>query len=453
MQEKRSSMHGLWSSSWAFVLAATAAAVGLGNIWKFPYITGQNGGGAFVVVYIICTLLMGIPLMIAEIMIGRTGRQNPANSVATLAEEDGVSRRWGLVGGLTVISGPLILSYYSVIAGWAMAYVFKSGSGIFTHLTGPQAKQLFDDFVSNPYKLAFWHTMLILGSSLVITRGIEKGIEKAVNIMFPALVALLLILVGYGIKSSHFSETLVYLFEPDFTKLTPHVILVAMGQAFFSLSIATGTIMMYGAYLPRNASIVSAAVSISMADMGIALLSGLAIFPVVFANNLEPSAGPGLIFQTLPLAFGKMPMGNLFAVIFFVMLVFAAFTSAISLLEPATAWCIERRGLTRNQATLLVSFLVWLLGFGTIFSFNSFSNVKLFGLNFFEGLDYLTANLMLPIGGFFIAIFTVWRLSKHTTLQGLQMADSGLYHCWRFTLRYISPILILLVFLKFIGVF
>lgn len=448
MEEKRQSIHGQWSSRWAFILAATGAAVGLGNVWKFPYITGQHGGGAFVLIYLVCMILIGIPLMIAEIALGRCGRQNPAFAMRTIAEENGLSRHWGWAGGMMIIAGPLILTYYCVIAGWTLAYVFKAGSGIFHEISAEQSKEIFSQLIASPSSLLFWHSIIMIMTVVIVARGIEKGIEKTVNVMLPAMLMLLITLVIYGMKSSHFMETLHYLFAPDFSKLTSTGVLVAMGQAFFSLSLATGTIMMYGAYLPRSASVASTAIVIAFADTGVAILAGLAIFPIVFANHLELSSGPGLIFMTVPIAFGQMPYGTFFAILFFLMLVFAAFTSTISLLEPAVAFLIEAKHFSRKQAAVIIGFCIWLAGFGTVFSFNHGKHYQLFGYDFFGLLDYLTANLMLPLGGFLIAIFTAWRVKKTFVYHELQLQNGFLFKAWRFILCYISPICILAVFAK-----
>ncbi len=448
MEEKRQSIHGQWSSRWAFILAATGAAVGLGNVWKFPYVTGQNGGGIFVLIYLACMILIGIPLMIAEITLGRCGRQNPAFAMKTIAQENGISQRWRWAGAMMIWVGPLILTYYCVIAGWTLAYVFKAGRGLFHGIDAQQSKMIFESLIASPGSLLFWHSVIMVMTVIVVARGIEKGIEKTVNVMLPTMLVLLLTLVIYGMKSGYFMETLHYLFAPDFSELTSSGILVAMGQAFFSLSLATGTIMMYGAYLPRDASVASTAVVITLADTGVALLAGLAIFPIVFANHLEVGSGPGLIFMTLPIAFGQMPYGSFFAILFFLMLVFAAFTSTISLLEPAVAFLIEAKHFSRKQAAITTGFCVWLAGFGTIFSFNIGKNFQLFGYDFFGLLDYLTANLMLPLGGFFIAVFTAWRMKKAFLRQEMQLHNGLFFQGWYIILRYISPICILIVFAK-----
>jgi len=452
MAQPRQSIHGQWSSRWVFILAATGAAVGLGNIWKFPYIAGENGGGAFVLFYLACIAVLGIPIMTAEIMLGRHGRQNPADSVRSIAIESSRSPAWWWVGALGILASVMILSYYSVIAGWALDYVFKAGSGLFNGASAQQINTLFTDLTHSPWRLLFWHSVICVGTISVVVFGVEKGLERSVRFMFPAMLVLLLVIVGYSLETGYFGHGLKFLFTPQFSKLSANSMLIALGHAFFTLSLATGSIMMYGAYVPENTSVPKAAFAIAAADTLIALMAGLAIFPIVFANGLEPGAGPGLIFQTLPIAFGKMPYGQLFGTLFFVMLVFAAFTSAISLLEPSVAWLVERMAMKRKVASFLAGFVIWFLGIGSVLSFNRWENLHLFGLNFFELMDYLTANLMLPLGGLGIAVFTAWRMNKTICRKEFNSGSTLLYKLWMATLAYISPLAILVVFLNFIGV-
>ncbi len=453
MHQQRQSQHGLWSSHWVFVLAATGAAVGLGNVWKFPYITGENGGGAFVILYLICIVIVGIPLMMAEVLLGRRGRQNPIAAVRTIALENNRSHWWKIAGATGVIAGFLILSYYSVIAGWALSYVFRAMFGDFVDASATQITDMFNQFIASPWRLLLWHSIIVLTTGIVVARGVKRGIEEAILVMFPLMLLLLLVLVGYAVESGYFMQGVRFLFSPDFSKLSTEGVLDALGHAFFTLSLSTGGIMMYGAYLPQNASVIKASIAIAVADTGIALLAGLAIFPIVFANQLSPGAGPGLIFQTLPIAFAHMPYGSLFATLFFVMLVFAAFTSTVSLLEPPVAWFIERVKISRQQAALFVSIGVWLLGIITILSFNKWQHIRVFGKDPFDLLDYITANIMLPLGGFLVALFTGWFLCREDALDELQLPDRWLFAKWRFTIRYLTPVAILAVFFKVIGVF
>ena len=451
-EEPRTSMHGQWSSRWIFILAATGSAVGLGNIWKFPYITGENGGGAFVLVYLVCIAVIGIPIMMAEVMIGRRGRQSPINTMRTLVKAEGCHPYWQYLGWAGVLAGFLILSYYSVIAGWALAYVFRAGSGIFHGASADDVGAVFSDLVSSPERLLAWHTLFMVMTMIVVSRGVRGGLEQAVRLLMPLLFILLIILVGYAMNSGSFLEGVEFLFAPDFSKITGAGILIAMGHAFFTLSLGMGAIMVYGSYIPEKVSIAQTSVIIAMADTVVALLAGLAIFPLVFANGLQPGSGPGLIFQTLPLSFGQMPAGSLFGVLFFVLLVFAAWSSAISLIEPAVAWLVENHGFSRVAASVWCGFATWLLGLGTVFSFNIGEEVKIFGLTFFDMLDFLTANIMLPLGGLFIALFAAWIMSKKSSQEELAMKVPLAYSLWRVLVRYVTPLAVVVVFLNAIGI-
>jgi NSS family neurotransmitter:Na+ symporter len=452
MSTPRESIHGTWSNRWIFILAATGSAVGLGNIWKFPYITGENGGGAFVLIYLLCIAAIGIPIMMAEVLVGRRGKQSPINTMRTLAVEEGRSKSWALLGWSGVAAGFLILSYYSVIAGWALAYVLNAGSGALSGQTAEGIEQLFTGLISNPGELIFWHTLFMLMTMVVVARGVKKGLEAAVRFLMPALFVLLLIMVGYAINSGEFAEGLEFLFTPDFSKISAEGILIAMGHAFFTLSLGMGAIMIYGSYMPKDASIAMTSFAVAIADTLVALLAGIAIFPIVFANNLEPSAGPGLIFQTLPIAFGQMPGGTFFGTVFFILLVFAAWSSAISLIEPAVAWLVENRGWDRIKASVICGIATWLVGLGTVFSFNIWSEVKVFNKTFFDLLDFLTANIMLPLGGLFIAVFAAWIMKRSSTVQELAMGEGISYGLWRFLVRFVTPVAVIIVFLKAIGI-
>lgn len=443
------SKQGQWSSYWTFILATAGAAVGLGNIWKFPYIAGENGGGAFVLIYLICILIIGLPLMIAEVMLGRSGGGDPKTSMLKLAKKNHTSSLWGYVGYMLILAGFLILSYYSVIAGWAVAYVFKMMSGVFFNAQAGQVNSIFQHFIGSSTTLLTWHTIVMVFTIGVVSLGVEKGLERAVLYLFPAMLALLLILVGYSMSTGYFAKGLAFLFHPHFDKLTGQGVLIAVGHSFFTLSLATGSIMMYGAYLPRHISIPKTSLFIAAADTLIALLAGLAIFPIVFRHGLEPGAGPGLIFQTLPLAFGHMPYGTFIGTIFFVMLVFAAFTSAISLLEPTVSWVMAQFSCSRRRAALVSGLLIWLLGFGTVYSFNDWKTLTLFKLNIFELLDMLTANVMLPVGGLLIAVFAAWKC-QHAR-QELELKDGVMFKLWQFCLGVVTPLGIGFVFLHAIG--
>ncbi len=448
---QRQSIHGQWSSRWTFILAATGAAVGLGNIWKFPYLTGVHGGSAFVLVYMFCVAALGIPMMMAEVMLGRRGRQSPVNSMQTLAEETGSSQWWQIIGWSGTLAGMLILSYYSVIGGWTIAYVFKSAGGLFHGATAEGARQLFEDFVSSPWTVFFWHSFFIVLTMVVVARGVKSGLEKAVQFLMPALFVLLLMVMGYSMTTGYFSKGLDFLFTPDFSRLSGTSMLTAMGQAFFSLSLGMGTIMIYGSYVPKGTSIAGTSVAIAGADTAVALIAGMAIFPIVFANEMEPGAGPSLIFQTLPVAFGQMTGGLIFGVLFFVLLLVAAWTSSISLIEPAVTLLIERFAMTRVAASFWCGVLTWLLGLGTIFSFNIWSEATLFNMTFFDFLDFLTSNLMLPLGGILIAVFAGWIMTQDMSRSELNINNPKVYKTWILLIRFIAPIAVLIVLLHAIG--
>ncbi|MDH5327779.1 MAG: sodium-dependent transporter [Gammaproteobacteria bacterium] len=453
MSEQKKSMHGEWSNRWIFILAATGSAVGLGNIWKFPYITGENGGGAFVLVYLICIAAIGIPIMMAEVLLGRRGRQSPINTMKALAQEEGRSGMWSLLGWSGVVAGFLILSYYSVIAGWALSYVLETGSGTFKGQSAEAVGKMFGGLVSDPWRLLFWHTLFMFMTMAVVARGVQRGLEQAVRLLMPALFVLLIIMVGYAMNTGEFSTGLQFLFQPDFGKLTWGSVLTAMGHAFFTLSLGMGAIMIYGSYMPHNASIAQTSFFVALADTLVALLAGMAIFPIVFANNLEPGAGPGLIFATLPIAFGQMPGGTFFGTVFFVLLVFAAWSSSISLIEPAVAWLVENKGMSRLKSATIAGVATWSLGLITVFSFNiwafefSFAGAKKTeGL--FDMLDILTSSIMLPLGGLFIALFAAWVMKRGSTMNELGMGDGPMFKLWLFLVRFVTPVAVIIVFLS-----
>ena len=472
MAARRSSMHGEWSSRLAFVLAATGSAVGLGNIWRFPYVTGENGGGAFVLVYLLCVVSIGVPIMMAEIMLGRRGRQSPLNTMRTLAAEEGRHPAWQYLGWMGMAAGFMILSFYSVVAGWTMAYVFRTGSGVFDGVTADGAAAIFGDLVSDPERLLAWHTVFMAMTVVVVSRGVKSGLEKAVRYLMPALFLLLVVMVGYAMNTGSFDQAQRFLFEPDWSALffkkgadgayllnaTGEYIwrwdgvLAALGQAFFSLSLGMGAIMIYGSYLSHTARIGRTTFIIAGLDTLVAVLAGLAIFPIVFAYGLEPQGGPGLIFKTLPIAFGQMPGGAFFGTLFFLLLLFAAWTSAISLVEPLVTWLVENKGLNRVKAAAWSGLVAWLLGCVSLLSLNVWSSYTLFDMAFIDLMDYVTANVMLPLGGLLIAVFAGWLMARESSMEELGSGDSVRYRVWRVLVRFLAPVGITLVFLKATGI-
>ena len=447
---KRSSLHGHWSSRMAFILAVTGSAVGLGNIWRFPYVVGENGGGAFVLVYLACVVVIGMPVMMSEILMGRRGRRNPIKTMEMLGAEEGRSGNWKVVGAMGVIAGVVILSFYAVIGGWTLAYVFKSASGVFTDATAADVAAISNNFTGSWLSLGFYHTVFMGLSIFVVARGVERGLEQAVRFMVPALILLMIVLLGYSVNSGYFGQGVEFLFSPDWGKLTWDSVLAAMGQAFFTLSIGMGAVMAYGAYLPEETSIPGSATAVAIADTSIALLAGLVIFPLVFANGLNPGEGPGLVFATLPMAFGQMPGGVFFATIFFILLTFAAWTSAISLMEPAVAWIMERFSKTRAQSAVMIGLLIWFAGFGSVLSFNELADFTFWRGTILDNLDHLALNIMLPLGGLLIVIFAGWVMCRNSTAEELGGVNN-IYRLWRFLARVVAPVGILFVFLKAVG--
>ncbi len=457
------SIHGMWSSRLAFVLAATGSAVGLGNIWRFPYITSENGGGAFVLIYLLCIVAVGLPIMFSEILIGRRGRMSPVNSIRELAEDAGTTRAWVGLGFIGIIAGFLILSFYSVVAGWTLHYAWlylKELAGAGAPITDPGAT--FGGLLGNPGELTFWHGLFMVMTVGVVALGVEKGLERAVSILMPMLFMLLLILFGYAMSTGHFQEALSFLFKPDWSLVTGSTVVTAMGQAFFTLSLGMCAIMTYGAYLPSHVNIPKVGVSIALADTAVALIAGMAIFPIVLAFIVAPNpeltgippGGPGLIFQSLPLAFAVMPFGIAFGLAFFLLLSVAAWTSSISLMEPATAYLVEATNLSRKTAALLVAALAWLLGLASVFSFNIWSEVSIGGRDIMSAIEFVAADVMLPIGGLLTALFAGWVLSKKITRDELDDSlPEWAFRGWLWLTRVVTPLLILVVMASILGFF
>ncbi|WP_024851175.1 sodium-dependent transporter [Hydrogenovibrio kuenenii] len=436
-----------WTTQTAFIMAATGSAVGLGNLWKFPYITGENGGGAFVLVYLLCVLLIGLPVLIAEITLGRRGGANPPQALSNLAKESKASKWWWLLGLNGLLAGCLILSFYTVIAGWGVAYFFESLSGDFINISAKSVSTNFSSLIANPWQLAFWHTVAMLITVYIVSKGVKGGLEKAVNIMMPGLFIILLILLGYAASTDAFAESFHFLFYPDFSKLTWQGVLVAMGHAFFTLSVGMGTMMVYGSYLSKDYSIPRAGLWIALIDTLVALIAGLVIFSVVFANHLHAGSGPGLLFQTLPVAFGKMSGGWFFGTLFFALVVLAALSSAISLIEPAASWLEQNWGIKRLKATVILGLLTWVLGLGTVLSFNEWKSVHFIGdRTLFDSLDFLTTNIMLPLGGLLMAVFVAWVMTQQQRDDEMEM-PSPWKDFYRNVLKFITPTAILIVFI------
>ena len=450
--QERSSLHGQWSSRLTFILAVTGSAIGLGNIWKFPYIAGENGGGAFVLIYLVCIFIIGFPIMVSEIMLGRRGRRNPITSMKILGQEEQGNEAWKYVGLIGLMAGFIILSYYSVIAGWTLHYFKLSVFGELSNLDNETAQSVFGQLTASASTQLIYHTGFMIITIAIIAKGIKNGLERAVKLMMPGLLLILIILLLYSIFQGDFMAGVNFLLVPDFSKVTSQSILAAMGQAFFTLSLGMGCIVMYGAYLPKKESIVGTTTAIIFCDTMIALLAGMVIFPIVFQFGLEPTDGPGLIFLTLPLAFNEITGGYLFSGLFFILLGFAAITSALSLLEPSVAWMIENKNYSRNKSAFIIGILIWLLGFLSIFSFNVLSELTFWKGTLFDNFDYIASNIMLPLSGLLFTIFASWVMKRKHSMDELSDIPINLYRLWRFSARYIAPIGVILVFLNAIGI-
>ena len=442
------SVHGMWSSRIMFILAAAGSAVGLGNIWRFPYVAGENGGGAFVLAYLVCIFMIGVPIMIAEILLGRAGRQSPINTMQVLSARSGASRGWQLIGWMGALAGFMILSFYAVIAGWAVAYLMEMASGSFVGADADYANAAFGALTGDVWAVVGWHTAFMLATTIIAARGVGKGLEATVKYLMPTLFVLLIVLLIWAaLTSGHFQQGMAFLFSFKTEDFTGDSILMAMGQAFFTLSLGMGAIMAYGAYLPKGASIVNSAVTIAILDTVVALFSGMVIFPIVFANGLESSAGPGLMFITLPLAFGQMAGGQLFGSVFFLLVTFAAITSAISLVEPAIAWLVEKIEVSRVMAASLVGGLAWLTGLGSAFSFNIWADIELLpGKTFFDTMDFVSNNIILPVGGVLIALFAGWVLDRQIVDEETQGISPLLRSALVFLIRFVAPLAVAIVF-------
>jgi len=442
-----------WSGRLPFILASIGAAVGLGNIWKFPYTVGSSGGSAFVLIYVIAIFLIATPIMMAEMIIGRRTRRSAPAAFKALAKERGLSSRWGFVGWMGLFALFLVLSFYSVIAGWTAAYLVKAGSGGLTGLSAGEVGADFGNFLHDPTQMIFWHALFTGVTIFIVSRGIKAGLERVVKVLMPALFLTLVALVIHSALTGDFATAIDFLFTADLSKITWLVVLAAVGQAFFSVNVGIGSVLTYAAYLPKNVNLFRSAMVISLGDTLVALLAGLAIFPIVFANNLDPAGGPGLIFVTLSTAFAKMPAGTFVGTAFFTMIIFAALTSSISMLETMTARIHEIRGVSRIKATILIGSATFLMGLITVFSFSSWENFYPLG-NFevfanktpFDLIDYVVSNILMPLGGVLYAIFAGWWLSRAMLVEELGVGDGVLFKLWMLLVRIVAPLAVCAVF-------
>lgn len=435
-----------WSGRIGFILATIGSAVGIGSIWKFPYEVGANGGGTFVLFYVLGLVLVVVPLMLAEFAIGRRGGADASGSIAALARAAGSSRRWAAAGVLGVLTGYLILSFYAVIGGWTLGYAVETALYGLPGADPEAVGARFDAFLASPWRMLGWHALFMTAGAVVVVRGVEKGIETAAKVLMPLLVALMFLLAAWSIVEGDLAATLRFLFEFDLRHLSARTALEALGLGFFSIGVGLGMMITYGAYSGAGISLPQVAIVSVAADTVISLLAGLAVFPIVFAHGLDPAGGPRLVFVTLPLAFAGMPFGTAAAIAFFVLLCVAALTSAISLLELVVSLLMRRLKWRRTVAVAATASSCFAAGIATVLSFNAWADwrpLASLGMassaTFFDLLDQLTSNLMLPLGGLAIALFAGWAAPRRMLAEELDLGPAGT-RVMHFALRYVAPL-------------
>lgn len=438
--------HEQWSSKWGFLMAAIGGAVGLGNIWRFPYMTGENGGGAFVLIYIMAVLLVAIPILIGELQLGKRGHKDIITGTRNVAIAAGRSKYWSIIGWLGMLGAFFVLTYYSVIAGQVIDYFFQTGTGVFSGLTPEEARGQFDKIEGNPWRMMIGHTVIMVITITIVAHGIQGGIEKAAKIMMPAFFVMLLGMFFYAMVAGDFARGWDYMFTFDFSKVTAETVLRAIGQAFFSIGIGFGYMLAFGSYLKDDISIPRTAVIISLTDAGVALIAGLVIFPLVFQFGLEPSEGPDLIFRILPMVFSQMQLGVLVGSIFFLLLTFAALSSAIAILQPVVSYLEETWGMSVRKSAITAGGTAWFLGIASVLSFNLWKGF--YPLSFFETfqtstimgvIDYMTANYMMLVGGILIAVFTGWSFKAGWAESEFKDENPLLFTIWLWLARVVAP--------------
>lgn len=425
-----------WASRLGFIMATAGSAIGLGNIWKFPYMAGDNGGAAFIIIYLALVFTIGLSVLLAEVMIGRSSQSDAINAFKTLGHG-----KFSVIGFMGIAAAFMILSFYCVVAGWTIAYIVKFASGAFAGMDGEALGGAFGGFISSPVEPILYQAIFVALTVIVVLGGVANGIERAGKVLMPLLFVILIALVVRGVTLPGAEKGLDFFLSPDFSKITGGTVMAALGQAFFSLSLGMGAILTYGSYLNRDANIGKSATQVVVLDTSVAILAGLAILPAVFAFGMDPAAGPGLTFVTLPAVFNSMPGGEFFGPLFFVLLAIAALTSSISLLEPVVAF-FKTKGYSRFQITVVSGILTFVMGVPSSLSMGAWSDVKFFGKTFFDLLDYLTSNIMLPLGGLLIAIFVGWVVTPLAIKEVGGDNPGVLTKAWIFILRFVAPLAI-----------
>jgi NSS family neurotransmitter:Na+ symporter len=436
-----------WTSKLGFILAAAGSAIGLGAIWKLPYMTGENGGGVFFLLFIIFTLLIGAPILIAEFTIGRNAQKDAISAYKHIAPK----KPWALIGYGGVVASIILLSFFSVVGGWIISYLARSFTGSLSNLTQEEYGNFFNTIISNPYETVIAQLLFMVFTIWVVQGGVSKGIEKANKYMMPSLFILFIILLIRSLTLDGAMEGVKFFLKPDFSALTGETILLALGQSFFALSVGVSVMVTYASYLSKKEDITKSAFSVVGLNIFISLLAGLVIFPAVFALGFSPSSGPGLVFVVLPAVFNEMALGGIFMFIFFILLLFATLTTAFSILEIVVAAMIKGDSAKRKKASWIAGITVFLIGIPSALSFGVLSDVKIFNLSIFDFADYLTSNIALPVGALFISLFIGFQMKRIEVQKEFETgADPGrsLFKLWYFLIRYIVPIMIILVFLK-----
>ncbi len=437
--------HEQFSSRFGFLMAAIGFAVGLGNIWRFPYVLGENGGGAFILIYVFCVFCIGAPILMGEILIGRRGHMSPWVAMRTVAEAEGRTPAWRWAGAINLFTAYAISVVYCVVIGWVLNYLFVALSSGFQAASGSDSAARFTALMGDVSGMILWTMAGLILTGGIIYAGVQKGIERAVRLLMPTLFVLLVGLAVYNLFAGGFGRAADYLFSADFSKVGPGTFLAAIGQAFFSVGVAMAGMMTFGAYLPKSISIPRSVLIIVTADTAVALVAGLVIFPAVFKFGLDPAGGAGLVFQTLPVAFAQMPGGQLIAVLFFTLLTVGGITSMVGLVEPVVSWLEEHRGFGRHVSTLTVIGSIAVLSVLSVLSYNVIADWKIFGRDLNGALDFLSNQILLPLGGFLLAFFVGWIVSRRTSEEELAMKSAALFRLWHFAIRYLVPPAVLLI--------
>nr|WP_227937934.1 sodium-dependent transporter [Alkalihalobacillus deserti] len=440
-----------WASRLGFILAAMGSAVGLGNVWRFSYVTGENGGAAFLLIYMAFIIIIGIPIIMAEFTIGRKAQSDAVGSFEKLAP----GKPWKVAGLLGVAAAFLILSFYGVIAGWITYYFTNYLTGTLWSAPAEGYESFFISFITNPTKPFFWQFLFMALTVAIVFVGVKKGIERSNKILMPLLGVLLIVLSIYSLTLGGAQKGLAFLFTPDWTALTdPNIYLAALGQAFFSLSLGMGALITYGSYLSNQERLPGAAVSVAVLDTSFAIVAGLMIFPAVFALGMDPASGPGLVFMVMPDVFDSIGFGGIFGLLFFFLLAAAALSSSVSLLEVAVAYFIRKFSWSRQKASLIIGSIIFVIGIPSSLGQGVLSDIQIIGgRDILDSIDFIASNIFLPLGGLIIALFMGWGFKKADALRDSDFGETTLGHIWLFLIKFVAPIFIFLVFLSSIGLF